>query len=60
MSEESQALSIAEEQYGVAATYSYLPGLAIGVEYAPRRHSSSDDGAGLDGHNATIKLIGEW
>ena len=61
MSEESQALGIAEEQYGVAATLSYLPGLAIGVEYMHQEdYSSSDGGTGLDGHNATIKLIGEW
>ena len=60
-SEESQALGIAEEQYGVAATYSYLPGLAIGVEFMHQEdYSSSDGGTGLDGHNATLKLIGTW
>ena len=60
-SEESQALGIAEEQYGVAATYSYLPGLDIGVEFMHQEdYSSSDGGTGLDGHNATLKLIGTW
>ena len=60
-SEESQALGIAEEQYGVAATYSYLPGLDIGVEFMHLEdYSSSDGGTGLDGHNATLKLIGTW
>ena len=60
-SEESQALSIAEEQWGVAATYSYLPGLSIGGEYMHQEdYSSSDGGTGLDGHNATLKLMGEW
>ena len=60
-SEESQALGIAEKQYGVAATYSYLPGLDIGVEFMHQEdYSSSDGGTGLDGHNATLKLIGTW
>ena len=60
-SEESQALGIAEEQYGVAATYSYLPGLAIGVEFMHQDdYSSSDGGTGLDGHNATLKLMGSF
>ena len=60
-SEESQALGIAEKQYGVAATYSYLPGLAIGVEFMHQDdYSSSDGGTGLDGHNATLKLMGSF
>jgi len=60
-SEESQALGIAEEQYGVAATYSYLPGLDIGVEFMHQEdYSSSDGGTGLDGHNATLKLMGSF
>ena len=60
-SEESQALGIAEEQYGVAATYSYLPGLDIGVEFMHQDdYSSSDGGTGLDGHNATLKLMGSF
>ena len=60
-SEESQALGIAEEQYGVAATYSFLPGLDIGVEFMHQEdYSSSDGGTGLDGHNATLKLMGSF
>ena len=60
-SEESQALGIAEKQYGVAATYSYLPGLDIGVEFMHQDdYSSSDGGTGLDGHNATLKLMGSF
>ena len=60
-SEESQALGIAEKQYGVAATYSYLPGLDIGVEFLHQDdYSSSDGGTGLDGHNATLKLMGSF
>tara|TARA_B100000676_G_scaffold141755_1_gene140452 strand:+ start:46 stop:1233 length:1188 start_codon:yes stop_codon:yes gene_type:complete len=60
-SEESQALGIAEKQYGVAATYSYLPGLDIGVEFMHQEdYSSSDGGTGLDGHNATLKLMGSF
>lgn len=60
-SEEAQALSLAEAQWGMAAVFSYLPGLSIGVEYMHQEdYSSSDGGSGLDGHNATLKLIGEW
>ena len=60
-SEESQALGIAEEQYGVAATYSFLPGLDIGAEFMHQEdYSSSDGGTGLDGHNATLKLMGSF
>jgi hypothetical protein len=59
--EESQALGLAEEQYGVAASYSFLPGVSIGLEYMHQEdYSSSDGGTGLDGHNATLKLTGEW
>ena len=59
--EESQALSLAEEQYGVAAVYSFLPGVSIGLEYMHQEdYSSTDGGTGFDGHNATLKLIGEW
>ena len=61
LTEESQALGLAEEQYGVAASYSFLPGVSIGLEYMHQEdYSSSDGGTGLDGHNATLKLTGEW
>ena len=59
--EESQALGLAEEQYGVAASYSFLPGVSIGLEYMHQEdYSSADGGTGFDGHNATLKLTGEW
>ena len=61
LTEESQALGLAEEQYGVAASYSFLPGVSIGLEYMHQEdYSSTDGGTGFDGHNATLKLIGEW
>ena len=61
LTEESQALGLAEEQYGVAASYSFLPGVSIGLEYMHQEdYSSTDGGTGLDGHNATLKLTGEW
>ena len=41
LTEESQALGLAEEQYGLAASYSFLPGVSIGLEYMHQEDYSS-------------------